>query len=285
MTVRDPYAKAGDADGDRAATEAAATARSAGAPAPSEAAEPAVAAPPPCPRCGTPLREDQDWCLNCGAAATTRVAPPAGWRAPLAIVAAVLALAFAGLVVAFLAVSNDSDELTRLGAKATTNQAVPAAPTPAPPAAASGTVCPAAGGVGVGVAAGDDALPGLDSLPEATGGSQEDDEGSGSGSGSMSGGTGTGGSSQVGTWPSGRSAFTVVLLSSPTRAGANRRARTLSGSGTDVGVLDSDDFSSLNGGYFVVFSGQYDTRDAAEDALTGLSADAPGAYVRRVTPR
>jgi len=244
------------------------------------AAEPAPAAAA-CPRCGTPLHPDQDWCLNCGAAVTSRIAAPDGWQAPLAVIGAVLALAFAGLVIAFVAVSDDSDELTRLAAQGTVAQT----PTPAPPAASpAATPVPSAtpGGQTVPPATpggGDDprALPGLDGLPEAG-----DGAGDKSGAGSSGGASG---SSEIGTWPPGRSAFTVVLLSSPSRAGANRRARELAGSGIEVGVLDSDDYESLRGGYFVVFSGQYDSRGAAEDALAGLSDDAPGAYVRQVTPR
>jgi septal ring-binding cell division protein DamX len=50
-------------------------------------------------------------------------------------------------------------------------------------------------------------------------------------------------------------------------------------------VLESGDFKSLRSGYFVVFSGQYDSRAAAERALSSLEAQAPQAYVRRVTPR
>jgi len=244
---------------------------------PAHDAAPLAAGPAPCPRCGTPLREEQDWCLNCGAAATSRVAASTGWRTPISIVAAVLALAFAGLVIAFLAVSDDSDELTRLAAQQSTSDLPAGAtptptptppPAPAPPPAPGQTVPPAT----TGGESGTDALPGLDAVPDssadedgATGGSDGDDD--------------------VGTWPSGRSAFTVVLLSSPSRAGADKRAKELARGGTDVGVLDSDDFKSLRGGYFVAFSGQYDSRDAAEQALEDLSADAPGAYVRRVTPR
>lgn len=233
-----------------------------------------------CPRCGTELRDDQEWCLSCGAAARSRVAAPKGWRAPLAIVAAVLALAFAGLLVAFLAVSDDSDELTRLAAQqstsdlpagATPTPTPPPAATPAPSATRAQTVPPA-------TPEGDSGnLPGLDALP--------DEDAADDGGEDPAGGDGGGGGGEVGTWPDGRSAFTVVLSSSPTRAAARKRAREIAQGGTDVGVLDSDEFKSLRSGYFVVFSGQYDSRDAAERALDGLSGDAPGAYVRRVTPR
>ena len=49
-----------------------------------------------------------------------------------------------------------------------------------------------------------------------------------------------------------------------------------------VGVLDSDDFSSLKAGFWVVFAGQYDDQAAAADALDGI--DAKDAYIRRITP-
>src|SRR3954463_1870508 len=36
-----------------------------------------------CPRCGAHLATDQEWCLNCGAAAGTEVVEARGWRVPL----------------------------------------------------------------------------------------------------------------------------------------------------------------------------------------------------------
>jgi hypothetical protein len=33
-----------------------------------------------CPLCAAPLREDQDWCLRCGAGARTRLAAPPKWK-------------------------------------------------------------------------------------------------------------------------------------------------------------------------------------------------------------
>lgn len=229
--------------------------------APAERTEPAEGAPvTACPRCGTLLRPEQDWCLNCGAAATTRVASPSGWRTPVAIVAAVLALALAGLVVAFLAVSDDSDELTRI-AQGTTQAvpgATPVAPAPVPSATPVPTVTPGA-----------TTTPDPSATPGATADPAPSDEG-------------TGGS--VGTWPAGRSGWTVVLLSSRDRARADARAQELVDAGTEAGVLDSDDFSSLRGGYHVVFSGRYGSSSSAEAALAALP-DADGAYVRRVIPR
>lgn len=224
--------------------------------APAPSAAPAEAA---CPRCGAALRPEQDWCLNCGTAVTTRVAGASGWRAPVAIVAGVLALALAGLVAAFVAVSEEPQRISRapatnadqIGAPAATP--TPAAPTPEPDPISPDTIPPATGG---------DQSPATDEPPASSSPS-----------------------STVGSWPAGESAWTVVLHSSRRRAGATARAERLSQGGTDVGILDSDDYKSLRSGYFVVFSGQYDTQRAAENALENLRSDAPQAYVRRVTPR
>jgi hypothetical protein len=64
-----------------------------------------VAAQPACPVCNRALAATQSWCLECGAAARTRVAPTPRWR-PLAFVAAlaaILAIVAIGFAVARLA--------------------------------------------------------------------------------------------------------------------------------------------------------------------------------------
>src|SRR6266545_1733685 len=103
---------------------------------PTRVDEPGVE-PTSCPRCGAPMRPDQDWCLNCGTAVTTEVAGARGWRTPVAIVAVVLVIAAAGLAFAFLEISGDADR---------TAQAPPATPTPAttPPPAPTPTATPSA---------------------------------------------------------------------------------------------------------------------------------------------
>ena len=68
---------------------------------------------------------------------------------------------------------------------------------------------------------------------------------------------------------------------SPARRRSRRRHRT---PGTTVGILKSDEFSSLNAGYWVVFSGEYATKSEAEDALDSLKSSYSDAYVRKVTP-
>ena len=51
-----------------------------------------------------------------------------------------------------------------------------------------------------------------------------------------------------------------------------------------MGILNSDDYGSLEPGRFVVFSGQYDSQRAADQGLEDLSGQVEGAYVRHVAP-
>jgi septal ring-binding cell division protein DamX len=93
-----------------------------------------------------------------------------------------------------------------------------------------------------------------------------------------------GSTGEIAEWPEGTEGWTVVLESSGTEDAARTRAQELSGLGVPVGILSSDDFGSLEPGRYVVFSGQYDSRRAADQALTHLESQAEGAYVRRVAP-
>jgi hypothetical protein len=55
-----------------------------------------------CPHCNAPLEEDQEWCLECGAARTLIHRPP-DWRIPLAIVGGTAAVA---VLIFVLVISN-----------------------------------------------------------------------------------------------------------------------------------------------------------------------------------
>jgi hypothetical protein len=90
------------------------------------------------------------------------------------------------------------------------------------------------------------------------------------------------------TWPPNKDGFTVVLKSVPTSNGRSQaeaaadRARTNGLS--QVGILNSSDFSSLNPGYYVTFTGIYDTESQANAALPNArSKGFPTAYVREVS--
>lgn len=210
-----------------------------------------------CPSCGAPVAPDQDWCLNCGAALTTEVAGAGGWRTPVAIVSAVLLVAAAALVFAFVELSGEADRVASSPETPLTGPtAVAPTPTPTP------TTTPTAGLTGATGPTGSLTGPtGATPTPTAT----ADGDG-------------------IGRWPEGETAFTVILFSETTRSSAESKARTVS-SLPNVGILDSSRFSSLRGGYWVVFSDQYDTLEQAEQAAESATSQAPGAYPKEVVPK
>jgi len=87
-------------------------------------------------------------------------------------------------------------------------------------------------------------------------------------------------------WPLARRGWTVVIDSVPRgdglRAARAEAARASQAGAPGVGVLDSGDFSSLNPGYYVVFSGVYGSRSAVGQAAAALAGRFPDAYPREV---
>jgi len=62
-----------------------------------------------CPRCSSPIGPEQDWCLECGAPARTRLAPTPNWRVPTLTIGAVVLLAGALLAFAFVKLTGDDN--------------------------------------------------------------------------------------------------------------------------------------------------------------------------------
>lgn len=92
----------------------------------------------------------------------------------------------------------------------------------------------------------------------------------------------------AGSWPAGKNGYTNVLESIPQSAGrarADARARAAAAAGLpQTGVIDSNRYSSLRNGYYVVFSGVYSTATQAAAALAQTHARGfPDAYEARVT--
>ena len=90
------------------------------------------------------------------------------------------------------------------------------------------------------------------------------------------------------SWPAGKDGFTIVLKSVPTTSGrgpAESAANKAKTNGLpEVGILNSSDYSSLNPGYYVTFSGIYDNQSQANAALPNArSKGFPTAYVRQVS--
>jgi SPOR domain len=89
-------------------------------------------------------------------------------------------------------------------------------------------------------------------------------------------------------WPEGTDGFAVLLASKDTEqfdfAFITQQKDAAEAKGYDnAGVLNSDDYFTLNPGYWVLYLGPYSTKAAADAAKAEARADGyPDAYVRRV---
>ncbi len=92
------------------------------------------------------------------------------------------------------------------------------------------------------------------------------------------------------TWPVGASGYAVILASKDSATFTEADAQIIAGDATVagvpmVGVLDSSQFSTLNPGYWAVFSGPYTTLDQAVAAAATIQGQGyPEAYARHVQP-
>jgi hypothetical protein len=202
------------------------------------------------------LAPDQDWCLGCGAAATTRVLPPPSWKLAAATVVGVLAAVGVGVVLLVSSLSSKSTRATSTRA-ASAQAAPPPASTP-PPAAAP---APAAPATGTSTTPAKTATSTTPAAPIGGGGVQ--------------------------TWPSGKRGWTVVLGTEVEQSAARSRAQGYIAKGVKAGVLDATKYTfSTPTGAFVIFFGQFDNQSAAVTSESGLADKLPAtAYVTSVTPR
>jgi hypothetical protein len=229
-----------------------------------------------CPRCDAPVGPDQEWCLACGAAATTEVAEPRGWRVPIMLTGAIALLAVIGIVLAIAALSGGGE---KLGQATPTPSAAAPPPTTTPAPTVSPTVSP----VPTETTTPDPNAtttpdPDATTTPDPNATTTPDPNATATPDNS---GTGTG--STFADWPGG-SGWTVIIESASTQSKAESVATSAQGKGHTVGILHSDDYSSLNPGYYVVFTEKYSSESAAEDGQKAIKSDYPDAYVRRVKP-
>ncbi len=227
---------------------------------------PASGEPGVCPTCGAPHDPYQEYCLECG----HRLPSPYGVRrevwtrgSPFWLWAALLALLLvalvAGAIVAVAATRNDDEPAASIPVVTTgpgTTDTVgvitqPPTVTINPPTTTLGTT-----------------TFGTTTIGTTTTGT-------------------TTTSSGTVTWPTGKDGYTIILKSVPTSQGRSQAdaaaQRAISNGLTQVGVLNSSDYSSLNAGYWVTFTGIYDTQSQANTALPNArSKGFPTAYTRRV---
>jgi cell division septation protein DedD len=214
-------------------------------------AEPAHDAEASCPHCGEPAKKDQLVCLRCGGRLALDYRRPPGWKLPTAIVAAVALAAAGAFGWALRAVThNAKTEVANAPAGKSTSGGAPKTPAtqpkPKPPAAAKKQAkAPAA------------QAPKAPSVPATA-------------------------FNPPGTWPAAKNGFTVVLTSTDNPGSAKETARSVKQSGVPSGYLRSNDYPSLQKGFWLVYGGVYDTRGQAEKAAAKVGKGYPGAYVQWV---
>jgi hypothetical protein len=216
-----------------------------------------------CRRCSALARPGQEYCLECGGRltyastgpverASARVAQrhpwAAGWIVPslLGLVIAVLGTGAA------IAISGDGDEAsavsTATGGSLTVTNTVSTLTAPEPTEPAATTTAPAT----------TTPRPKPPANPAAI------------------------------TWPRERRGWTIVLLSLPQANGrpaaAAKATEARSGGLRRVGILDSSKYASLHPGYYVVFTGIFDSEPEAASSLQRARAVFPTAYQREIVP-
>ena len=229
--------------------------------------QPVPAGPPErrCQRCGTTLAPDQEWCLACGAATDTEIVEARGWRVPIYLGGGLAALAIVGVVLAIIALSSSKEEVAGKPTPTPSAIGTPAVPSPGATAPPLETFTPDPS-----------ATPSTEVTPDPTETVEPEptvDDGN----------TAQGTGSSFPDW-SGTDGYTVIIASKREIADAETIATDAESAGeSGVGILNSDEWSSLNQGYYVVFLGEYATEDEAEDRLGEVESSYPDAYIRKVS--
>jgi hypothetical protein len=221
-----------------------------------------------CPECGSAAAPEQDWCLECGAQLEE---PRARWQQPVAIMASVALIFVAAIALALSEVAKDAEI-----AKAKTVKRYVAAP---PPPAAATPPAPAAPTPSSDDTPSSSKNPTDDSGPDTSSsdpGTTDPGTTDTSGLNDTSGGGyipppigGGGGSSTPApppvaeTWPEGKKAWTVVLLSTTSKDEANDLALKARKDGVPAGILQSDDYKSLSSGLWMVWAGHFSDENGA----------------------
>jgi hypothetical protein len=202
-----------------------------------------------CPNCSEPVEPRQLVCLNCGARVALRERTPLAREPASALAAVILSVIVVGAGLFGFAIS----ELTSGGGDDNGGS---------PPATEQTRAA----------------------APEAGGGQRQSQE-SGAGGGESEAPAVVSGEQQGTTpreagvpgWPKGLTAHTVVLVTSSDRPAALNVAKEARKSGLEAGLLPSDPYN-LGTGLWIVYSGQFTTREGAARQASELAKRYPGAY-------
>jgi hypothetical protein len=186
-----------------------------------------------------------------------------GWRVPLYLGGGLAALAVIGVILAIVALASRNDVVAGNPTPTPSASAVPPGATATTPPLATTTPLPS-------TTPDPNATPTETTTPEPT--PTEDPGTTDSGSGST-----------FPDWSGADGDYTIIIESATTQEQAEKVAQQAQDAGmADVGILDSSDYSSLNGGYQVVFTGVYSSKSEAQDALSDARAEFKDAYVRQI---
>jgi septal ring-binding cell division protein DamX len=187
-----------------------------------------------------------------------------GWRVPIYLGGGLVALAVLGVILAIAALSNNKE--AEKPAPTPAPSAVPTAPSPAPTGTLP-TITPAPTTSPIPT---ETASPTVSPIPTETA------------TPAPTTGGGSAPSSKFPGWSGADGDYTIIIESATTLSKAESVAQQAQNGGETVGILKSDDFSSLNGGYYVVFTGDYSTKKAAQSALSGVRSSFKDAYARQI---
>jgi hypothetical protein len=253
-----------------------------------------------CANCDAPLEPDQTYCLECGAPTPAAPKLRRGGRAALVIAGALVILGLGAGALAWAVASDDDGGSTPPAATATGTIGTGTIPTDIVPTDTTGTVT--GGTLPTDTTA--TAPTGTGTLPTDTGGFPTDTTGTGGTLPTTTAGTetappettteatttegtttsGGGGSGGASDWPAGTSGWTAIVASAKSLGPAEQKKSQLQSSGQPAGILTSSDYSSLNPGYYVVFSGVFQSQSAAAAQAAKVRGQFPGAYPRQITP-
>jgi hypothetical protein len=92
-----------------------------------------------CANCGSPMEPDQDWCLNCGTAASGSIGRRPGWRAASTVIAITAVLVLGAIAASYAAITGDNGKKPAAAAPPPAQQQAATPPAPTPPAASTPT--------------------------------------------------------------------------------------------------------------------------------------------------
>ena len=251
-------------------------------------------APPPveeayrCPRCGAPHDPFQEYCLECGSRLFAYAPAGSMWRrdtwmreSPLWFWASFLALLLIALVAAAIVIAaTDDDEPRRQAERTDSPQSISTIQTIPTDTTGAVIVPPPTTGA--------QSIPTLPTTTTTATTTTATTATTATTTTATETTNGSGGTSVI-SWPSNRTGYTVFLASVPQSRGrsvAEARAREAINRGlSQVGVINTSDYSSLRAGYYAVFTGIYDTSGEAQAGRReAVDAGYPLAYIREVVP-